>query len=72
MLKDTPSNDIHKYKDWYYSTGRSDFLIAPSIEEALRMNVKPLSMDVVKNMQRRLIACFPIDLWESRGTEDSL
>lgn len=64
MLRDTPSSDITKYKDWYYFTGRTDFDIADSVEEAINMEVHPLSLDVIRNMQERLIASFPEDLWE--------
>lgn len=35
MLKDTPCDDITKYKDWYYSTGRKSFSVAKDIDEAL-------------------------------------
>lgn len=35
MLKYTPCDDITKYKDWYYSTGRKLFPVAKDIDEAL-------------------------------------
>lgn len=66
MLRDTPSDDITKYKDWYYSTGRTEFLIADSVEEAINIEIQPLSLDVIREMQERLIASFPADLWEDK------
>ena len=35
MLLDTETEDLFKYKDYYYSTGRKEFPIANNIEEAL-------------------------------------
>lgn len=64
MLRDTPSQDITKYKDWYYSTGRTTFPIASSIEEALSMGGTPLEYGVIKQMQEVLLKTFPIDLWD--------
>ena len=37
MLDDTVGNDYFKYNDYYYSTGRTDYPIAASIEDALKM-----------------------------------
>ncbi len=65
MLKDTPSEDITKYKDWYYSTGRTNFKIARNVEQALGMNCDVLDVDVLKSMQNALIENFPIDLWSN-------
>lgn len=64
MLGDTPSDDITKYKDWYYSTGRDKFPIANSVEEALVLRPRILERKVITEMQERLINTFPIDLWE--------
>ena len=63
MLRDTPFSDITKYKEWYYSTGRMDFCIADSIEEAISIEARPLSLDVIRDMQECFIASFPEDLW---------
>ena len=65
MLSDTPSNDITKYKDWYYSTGRKKFPIAYSVEEALHMKPSILDVNVLKKLQNGLIDTFPIDMWNS-------
>lgn len=50
-----------KYLDYYYSTGRSDFKIAESFEEALLMD--PLPLPNLKPLQVGLIETFPYDLW---------
>lgn len=63
MLSDTPSSDITKYKDWYYSTNRYKFPIADSVEEALRVSPSVLDSTVLNNMQSGLIDSFPLDLW---------
>lgn len=64
MLHDTPSEDITKYKDWYYSTGRMLFPIARSVEEALELGGTPLEYDKIEQMQEVLLKTFPKDLWD--------
>lgn len=64
MLNDTPSADLIKYRDWYYSTGRQTWSMANSIEEALSMDVAPLDSAVIKKLQQGLMDSFPVDLWE--------
>lgn len=64
MLNDTPSEDITKYKDWYFSTGRKKFPIADCVDDALHMKVQTLPLSVIQGMQERLIASFPFDLWK--------
>lgn len=64
MIRNTPSVDITKYKDWYYSTGRYDFKIVDSVEEALSSEPPLPPMGVIKEMQRTLINAFPCDMWE--------
>lgn len=53
--------DEFKYRDYYYSTGRYEFPIANSIEEAL--NTEPCELPDVKQLQKNLIKTFPVDLW---------
>lgn len=65
MLKDTPSEDITKYKDWYYATGRMSFPIADSVEEAVSMGGTPLESGAIEQMQEALLKTFPIDLWDA-------
>lgn len=50
-----------KYEDWYYSTGRKDIIIARSIEEALQLT--PMPLPNLCDMQTKLIESFPVDLW---------
>lgn len=64
MLNDTPADDITKYKDWYYSTGRYKFPIAESIDEALGMTPVTIDKLIISQMQERLLTSFPRDLWE--------
>lgn len=65
MLCDTPSEDITKYKDWYYSTGRMTFPIAHSIDEALAIGGTPLEYSKIEQMQKVLLKTFPKDLWDA-------
>ena len=53
--------NMFKYNDYYYSTGRKDFPIAASVEEALQMQPAPLPD--LKPLQEALISSFPKDLW---------
>jgi len=59
FLNDTENDDIYKYKDYYYSTGRLDFRIANNIEEALQMEYSEIpSFD---KMRQNFLKAFPID-----------
>ncbi len=62
LLNDHDMN-LFKYRDYYYSTGRHDFPIAKSVEEALTLDPAPLP-DFGK-MQAALQASFPADLWQA-------
>ncbi len=53
---------LFKYKDYYYSTGRYEFPIATSVEEALSM--VPAELPHIEKMQKGIIESFPKDLWE--------
>ena len=51
-----------KYDDYYLGTGRSEYLTASSVEEALAM--RPLAPPSgFADQQRALLAAFPFDLW---------
>ena len=54
--------DLFKFRDYYYSTGRFDYPIAESIQEALRTQPAPLP-DLSK-LQNDLIRSFPTDIWQ--------
>lgn len=62
LLKDSPTYDKFKYDDYYQSTGRSNYPIASSIEEGLKMT--PPSLPDLKPLQENLLKSFPYDLWE--------
>lgn len=51
-----------KYIDWYHSTGRKDFKVAQSLEEALSIEPEPLPD--LKELQANLLNAFPYDLWD--------
>ena len=51
-----------KYRDYYYSTGRREFPIAHSVEEAL--DVEPCRLPELSELQENLLKTFPYDLWE--------
>ena len=63
LLSDTPTEDITKYKDWYYSTGRSSFTVANSVEQALEQGGTPVNCHFIEQMQKNLLESFPVDLW---------
>ncbi len=61
FLQDRPNVYMFKYKDWYESTGRPEFPIARTVEEALQICPPPIP-DLQK-MQKHLLDTFPTDLW---------
>ena len=54
-------NDLFKYNDYYYSTGRYEYPVCRTIEEAL--NTPPAPLPDLSKLQENLINSFPIDLW---------
>ena len=52
---------MFKYRDYYYSTGRKDFPICLTVEEALKTT--PAQVPDVTQLQKDLLDSFPIDLW---------
>lgn len=61
LLNELEFNDLFKYNDYYYSTGRYEYPICNSIEEALRLPV-PKVPDL-SDLQHNLLKSFPVDLW---------
>ncbi len=61
LVNDYVGYNEFKYKDWYYSTGRSFFPVAGSVEEALTMQA-PVLPDL-RIMQESLWKTFPSDLF---------
>lgn len=58
-----PQENIYKYYDYYFSTGRFKFPIADSVQQAI--NVEPTKIPDFSNMQNKLLISFPYDLWEA-------
>ena len=52
-----------KYEDWYYSTGRYNIKMADTIQEALEL--EPMILPDLKEMQQNLIKAFPLDIWDN-------
>jgi pyruvyltransferase len=50
-----------KFYDWYEATGREDFVIASSYEEALELESPALPK--LEKIRENLMASFPYDLW---------
>ena len=57
-----PRRDLFKYYDWYYSTGRQQFPIAESVEQAFVAKVPELPN--LQAMKKTVYDTFPIDLYE--------
>lgn len=62
LLSDKSTEDLFKYNDYYYSTGRYEYPIANSIEEALETEYAPIpNFELIIN---NIIDSFPYDLWD--------
>lgn len=57
-----PQIDIVKYYDYYFSTGRADFPVADSVEEAMKMI--PADLPDLTEIREKLKRSFPYDLYE--------
>lgn len=53
---------LFKYQDYYYGTGRTEFPVAHTIQEA--RHVQPCDIPEFKQLRENLIKAFPVDLWE--------
>lgn len=62
MRSDRGDFSLHKYRDWYESTGRPSFPVASDVKEALTL--EPAALPDVAEMQQALMDAFPYDLWE--------
>ena len=62
LLKEGPCEDMHKYLDYYYSTGRNAIPIADSVETALTMPIPEIPD--FSTLRQELIDSFPVDLWK--------
>lgn len=64
LLADTEKNDLFKYEDYYLSTGRTNFVIAKDVEEALQLDTP--EVPDIKKMQKQLLDAFPIDIFKDK------
>jgi pyruvyltransferase len=64
VLLDTGDSKARfKYDDYYAGTGRSDYAVARSVDEALALDaIPPPDLD---GIARRLLRAFPYDLWDA-------
>ncbi len=61
LLDKLEFSDLFKYNDYYYSTGRSEYPVCKTVEEALQQPV-PEVPDLTQ-LQKNLLESFPVDLW---------
>ncbi|KRN33110.1 polysaccharide pyruvyl transferase family protein [Liquorilactobacillus mali] len=57
-------DEMLKYFDWYFSTGRTEVRYARTLDEALRL--KPMDLPDLTKMREALLSSFPYDLWSRR------
>lgn len=62
FLKHGMSNELLKFYDWYFSTGRNNVKMANTMQEAV--NMVPMELPNLEEMQEKLIQKFPYDLWQ--------
>lgn len=62
FLDETENPDQLKYDDYYYSTGRTQYVKAKTVEECLRLT--PEKLPNFKKMQEELLKAFPIDIFK--------
>jgi len=59
-----PQIDIVKYSDYYYSTGRIDFPVANTVEEAFQ--IRPAEVPDMSRLRKELKSAFPYDLYRQK------
>lgn len=57
-----PNTDLFKFDDYYHGTGRAQYPVARSVEEALAVEPPPLPN--LAPLQEGLLRAFPYDLWK--------
>lgn len=62
FLDETENPDQLKYDDYYYSTGRTQYVKAKTVEECIRLT--PEKLPNLKKMQEELLKAFPIDVFK--------
>ena len=61
LLDEMEFNDLFKYNDYYYSTGRTSYPLAKTVEDALKMPIP--EVPDLRQLQENLLKSFPVDLW---------
>ena len=61
FLKSGMEDQIMKFLDWYYATGRYNVVTADSIDEAMRK--VPMQLPELEACRENLMEAFPSDLW---------
>lgn len=64
LLMDHETNNMFKYNDYYYSTGRKNYPIAKTVEEALTL--EPAKIPDFTKLRENILSTFPYDLWEEK------
>lgn len=64
FLMEGVGDELMKFYDWYFSTGRYTVKVARSLKEALSMDPMPLPQ--LDEMREKLMEAFPYDLWETQ------
>ena len=57
-------NELLKFYDWYYSTGRKNVVIADTIQQAIEMD--GMELPDLTEMKKALKEAFPYDLWNKK------
>lgn len=64
FINENVDEQLFKYYDWYFSTGRREVRIAYSLEEAIAL--PPMELPKLDKMRDNLIRSFPYDLYYKR------
>lgn len=62
LLDRTGKMNLFKYRDYYFSTGRTQTVTARTVEEALEL--EPMPLPDLDALRQGLLDAFPKDLWE--------
>ncbi len=62
FFNDRMDQEIIKFYDWYYSTGRYSVMMASSVAEAVAMDT--MKLPDLSGMRKGLKDTFPVDLWK--------
>ena len=64
FLNNGMENELLKYYDWYFSTGRMNVKMANNMQEAMQM--VPMPLPDITAMQKKLLDSFPYDLFNKK------